>query len=253
MAFSPDGQKLASAGYDNTVRIWDLTGKELVSFTGHTSYVESVAFSPDGQKLASASYDNTVRVWDLTGKELAKFTGHTNSVRSVVFSPDGQKLASASSDDTVRVWNTSGKELDVLKGHTGSVNSVVFSPDGQKLASASSDDTVRVWKKNWNNLFSVACDRLRYHNVLLNPEIEDALPAGNACLDHSNWNDNEKAIFQRDRALNTARQGDYKQAASELKEAKRRDSTIDLNPETEEVDHDPDHVAKELVSKPDSK
>jgi tetratricopeptide (TPR) repeat protein len=63
VAFSPDGQTLASASWDNTVRLWRVAdGQELRTLTGHTSYVYSVAFSPDGQTLASAG-DDTVRLW----------------------------------------------------------------------------------------------------------------------------------------------------------------------------------------------
>ncbi|MEH2311445.1 MAG: ribosome assembly protein 4, partial [Nostoc sp.] len=72
VVFSPDGQRLASASYDNTIKLWDAaTGKPLQTLSGHSSGVISVVFSPDGQRLASASYDNTIKLWDAaTGKPL---------------------------------------------------------------------------------------------------------------------------------------------------------------------------------------
>jgi WD40 repeat protein len=65
VCFSPVGQRLASASFDQTVRLWDAhKGQELLTLKGHTNYVLSVCFSPDGQRLASASGDKTVRLWD---------------------------------------------------------------------------------------------------------------------------------------------------------------------------------------------
>jgi eukaryotic-like serine/threonine-protein kinase len=148
VAFSPDGQRLASASRDQTVKIWDTaTGKELLALKGHAGQVYGLAFSPDGQRLASGSWDQTVKIWEsATGRELLALKGHTGWVNGVAFSPDGQRLASASHDQTVKIWDcATGKELFALKGHASQVWSVAFSPDGQRLASASHDQTVKIW------------------------------------------------------------------------------------------------------------
>ena len=74
VAFSPDGSRIISGSYDNTVRVWDATsGEELRSLAGHTDRVWSVAFSPDGSRIVSGSSDQTVRVWDAKSGEVSYF------------------------------------------------------------------------------------------------------------------------------------------------------------------------------------
>ena len=148
VAFSPDGNIIASAR-GQEVQLWDtVTGTYQRTLTGHTKSIKSVAFSPDGNTIATGSYDKTVRLWyAVAGEHLRTFTGHKDSVNSVAFSPDSNTIASGSNDKTVRLWDAvTGEEKRALTGHTSSVNSIVFHPDGRILASGSRDGTVLLWE-----------------------------------------------------------------------------------------------------------
>ena len=90
MQFSPDGSKLASTSYDNTVIVWNpSTGKHLHTLQGHSSWVIAVQFSPDGSKLASASYDKKAIVWDLNTNSSIQTIHVGGYVSDIAFSPDG--------------------------------------------------------------------------------------------------------------------------------------------------------------------
>ena len=147
VAWSPDGSRLATASWDGTARVWDASGREILTLEGNRGQVNSVSWSPDGTRLATASWDGTARVWDaVRGRELHRLDGHTGRVWSVAWSPDGTRLATGSQDALVRVWDAAcGRERLAIKGHTSDVVCAAWSPDGKLLLTGSADGTARVW------------------------------------------------------------------------------------------------------------
>lgn len=151
IAFSPDGQEIASGSDDKTIKVWNLnTGKAIRTLTGHSNWVYTVAISPDGKNIVSGSKDNTIKIWNLnTGKELRTLRGHSSFVNSVAITPNGQQIVSGSYDKTIKVWNlNTGQELRTFKGHVSEVLTVAISPDGQQIVSGSTDRTIKVWNLN---------------------------------------------------------------------------------------------------------
>ncbi len=156
LAWSPDGSRIATAGYDKTVRLWDTsTGKSIAIYRGHTDHVNAVVWSPNGQRIASAGDDRTIQIWDpISRSMLMTLQGHVNRVTALAWSPDSPRLASGGLDKTVIVWDMiTGRTLFVYQGHADVVQTVTWSPVGSasasrvvRIASGGADKTVRLWE-----------------------------------------------------------------------------------------------------------
>ena len=103
LAVSADGERIAGAMSDRTIRVWDVHGGLVKILRGHSDLVLDVAFSPDGSELASASYDKTIRIWQLATGRHRVIRGHTGGVSGVAWRGHDQ-LVSASYDGTVQIW-----------------------------------------------------------------------------------------------------------------------------------------------------
>jgi WD40 repeat protein len=154
-----EGSRLAAAGQDGTVRVWDVdSGQEVLTLAGpdgHTSRVYDVVHSPDGSLLATGSTDGTAKLWDAkTGVLLQTLSSpQGESVFAVAFSSDGSRLAVVGGQEApglssgmVVIWDLSaGVPQLILDGHRDTVSSVAFSHDGSRLVTGSWDETARVW------------------------------------------------------------------------------------------------------------
>ncbi|MCA1703595.1 MAG: WD40 repeat domain-containing protein, partial [Actinobacteria bacterium] len=189
LAFSPNGELLATGGIDKTARLWDAaSGRPIAVLTSHDAPVFKGTFSSDGQRLVTASSDKTAVVWSVPrGERLAVLRGHgglfeefgedaRTAISSAQFSPDGTLVVTASDDKTARVWDAAdGQTLAVLTGHHAPVVSAEWSPDGQYVATTSSglklpgddrtvDATLRVWEAKSGRLVAVFEDHASHVN-----------------------------------------------------------------------------------------
>ncbi len=154
VAFSKDGSRIISGSQDNTIRLWDAEGGQLLkSFRGHDGAVRTVAFAQSDQVILSGSHDNSIRKWNISEYEEIRvlqgqvLEGHVDSILSASFSPDGERIVTASRDRTARTWETfTGQPLKVFaEGHSFLATSAAFFPGGKRLATGAVDNTVRIW------------------------------------------------------------------------------------------------------------
>jgi cytochrome c len=148
IAVAPDGRLAASAGWDRTVRVWDLeTGSQSLELQARDN-VNAVQFSPDGAKILAGNSDGSIQIWRAAdGNQLAVLNGHDFGVTALDLSPDGRLAASGSVDETVQLWDLeTGEPTLTLFGHEGPVLSVALSQDRALVASGGVDGTVRVWR-----------------------------------------------------------------------------------------------------------
>ncbi|NER21069.1 MAG: hypothetical protein F6J96_10220 [Symploca sp. SIO1C2] len=197
-SFSPDGQMIATASKDGTVKLWNLFGEELQTFNAHQEQVTEVRFNRDSYTLATTSEDGTVKLWKIDqrignrelgignwesgigNRELGIGNGlqpqllhtlvnHRDGVNTVSFSSNG-KLVTGSRDWYAKLWSQEGQLIKTLTGHGMWVTSVSFSHDNQTIATASLDRTAKLWTGNGEYLTTLDGHEAGLTSVSFSPD-----------------------------------------------------------------------------------
>ena len=148
LAFSPDGQTLASSSADKTIGLVDIaSGLSLRRLEGHTSHVLSVAWHDDGLMLASSGADQVVKVWNTeTGETIQTVTGFSQEITSVKFVPATDQLVAACGDGMIRLANaTSGTAVRSFNAAKDFLFTVAVTPNGTQLIAGGQSGVVRIW------------------------------------------------------------------------------------------------------------
>lgn len=148
LAFRADGGQIASASFDQSIRLWSLvTGKAEGIFSGHSDFVEAIIYTKDGGSILSAGKDRTIkRINARTLKEMRTYSSHDDEVLSLALHPDGLHFVSTGNEPQLRWWSLdSSKPTKLQKGHQGPVHQLAFSRDGHRLISTSGDGSTRIW------------------------------------------------------------------------------------------------------------
>ena len=146
--FSSDNDRILTASYDGTARLWDgQTGTLIYPLEGHGGQVYTAVFSGDGDRILTASSDGTARLWNArTGTLIHTLEGHGDQVYTAVFSSDNDRILTASLDGTARLWDAqTAAPIHALEGHGDPILSAGFSSGGDRILTASSDRTARLW------------------------------------------------------------------------------------------------------------
>jgi len=147
--FHPEGQLIASAGFDRQIFLWNVYGEceNFATLTGHTGAVMELQFNTDGSHILTASTDKTVGIWDTeTGARIKKLKGHSTFVNSVQAARRGPQLICTGGDDcTVKLWDVRKRMAVHTFQNTYQVTAVTFNDTAEQILTGGIDNDIKVW------------------------------------------------------------------------------------------------------------
>lgn len=147
-AIRPSGQRLAVAGDDHVIQIWDLREQRVVNrLTGHTGVIRTVGYSPDGRLLASAGHDGRILLWE---EELSRPVNElaqvSTAITRLVFSHDNHLLATTGFEEPLRLFDVrTAAQVEALPSPCRDMRALAFAPRRAWLAVGGADGTIRIW------------------------------------------------------------------------------------------------------------
>jgi WD40 repeat protein len=203
LVFDEEGKRLAVAGQDELVRVWDPATRKARDLAGHKARTLAVAFGPAGSDLlASGGEDSQVLLWRLRGAKMLtpiRAEGHTAAVTCLAVTPDAALVISGSHDGTMRLWDTASGKL-VHRFDTGhrQVHSLALSGDGQRLLSSGQGGGLRLWDLPQRRLLATipAPNKGRTDRLALTRDgrLAATTTAGNVVLHDLDSKDNPRPI-----------------------------------------------------------
>ncbi|QJB42965.1 AAA-like domain-containing protein [Dolichospermum flos-aquae] len=181
VTFSPNGKIIATASEDNTVRLWNINGKEIRKFIDNNQRFRNVKFSPDNKIIAAISANNTIEIWQINGEKLITLKGQDNQdnfMNSLCFIPDSEILAAPSQDNTIQLWSIDGQEIKTLKGHKFPIWSISCSLNSKNIITADLGGFIIIWSANGERIKTWKAGNQSIFDVSFSPDGKTIVTAG---------------------------------------------------------------------------
>ena len=173
-SFSPDGERLATAGVEGDIKLWNREGDLLATLPGHSGNIRIVQFSADGQWLASAGEDGLLRLWTDQGNAVRTIQTGINGIWGLAFSPDSQTLVVGGLSRQVEVWDIHGTRVGVIDtdDQPSGIRTLVYHPQGDAIALGGNDSTITLWSPDGRRLRTMRGHQNSVHALAFSPDGE---------------------------------------------------------------------------------